>query len=315
MTNFANECLNLYAGNSYSSVVEKLIEEKVFLKLFKPLHSYQVVRALMGNNGLFNYLSNSFTQENYFNLRKDVNNEKYFQKCIKFKDNNNNKLTHDDFNFQIIFSHTVVNYNYESLYLETKSLINVNKTYKIFSIFNNNIIKSMYQKIIQTKIDFFQFVQKHILSLFSPIENLSPFVIYCLHSNKSYKIFFGNDKKIKNNQEEKNWSIPKNLTKDMLEKSLCIPVLYWEWYGYHEWINMETFVKEFGESYRNAEIKAKLKLKKKELLNNNSLSSINNKYFSTNISSYGSLTKNKGSNSFLNIGNNNILNVDEENWK
>ncbi len=316
MTNFANECLNLYAGNSYSSVVEKLIEEKVFLKLFKPLHSYQVVRALMGNNGLFNYLSNSFTQENYFNLRKDVNNEKYFQKCIKFKDNNNNKLTHDDFKFQFIFSHTIVNYNYESLYLETKSLINVNKTYKIFSISNNNIIKYLYQKIVQTKIDFFQFVQKHILSLFSPIENLSPFVVYCLHSNKSYKIFFGNDKKIKNNQEEKNWLIPKNLTKEMLEKSLCIPVLYWEWYGYHEWINMETFVKEFGESYRNAEIKAKLKLKRKELLNNNSLSSINNKYLSTNISSYGSLPKNKGSNSSLNTGNNNnILNEDEENWK
>ena len=316
MTNFANECLNLYAGNSYSSVVEKLIEEKVFLKLFKPLHSYQVVRTLMGNNGLFNYLSNSFTQENYYNFRKDVYNESYYQKCIKFKNNNNNnKLSHDDFNFQFIFSHTIVNYNYESLYLETKSLINVNKTYKIFSISHNNIIKSIYQKIIQTKIDFFQFVQKTILSLFSPIENLSPFVIYCLHSNKSYKIFFNNDKKIKNNPEEKNWLIPKNLTKDMLEKSLCIPILYWEWYGYHEWINMETFVKEFGENYRNIEIKAKLKLKKKELLNNNSLSSINNKYFSTNISSYGSLTKNKGSNSFLNIGNNNILNEDEENWK
>ena len=134
----------------------------------------------------------------------------------------------------------------------------------------------------------FSYSLKHILSLFSPIENLSPFVVYCLHSNKSYKIFFNNDKKIKNNPEEKNWLIPKNLTKEMLEKSLCIPVLYWEWYGYHEWINMETFVKEFGESYRNAEIKAKLKLKRKELLNNNSLSSINNKYLSTNISSYGS---------------------------
>ena len=312
MTNLANECINLYAGNSYSSVVEKLTEEKIFLKLFKPLHSYQVVRALMGNNGLFNYLSNPFTQDNYYNLRKDVDDEKFYQKCIKFlesKENNNN------FKFNVTFSQISVNYNYESLYLETKSLIHCHKAYKVFSISQNNIIKSTYQKVIQTKIDFFQFVQKHILSLFSPIENLSPFVVYCLHSNKSYKIFFGNDKKKINNNipDEINWVIPKNLTKNLLEKSLCIPVLYWEWFGYHEWIDMDTFVKEFGENYRKIEMKVQLRLKKRELASNNNYSSINNKYFSTNISSHGNLSKNKISTSSLN-GNNNII-EDEENWK
>ena len=56
--------------------------------------------------------------------------------------------------------------------------------------------------------------------------------------------------------------IPKNLTKNLLEKSLCIPVLYWEWFGYHEWIDMDTFVKEFGENYRKIEMKVRLRLKK-----------------------------------------------------
>ena len=84
MTNLANECINLYAGNSYSAVVEQMLREKINLRLFKPLHSYQVVRTLMGQNGLFSFLSNSFTESNFNNLKNFCNSKISLKKCINF---------------------------------------------------------------------------------------------------------------------------------------------------------------------------------------------------------------------------------------
>ena len=69
LTNLANECINLYAGSSYSSVVEKILKEKINLRLFHPLHSYYMLKTLMGPNGLFVYLSNPFTEANYNSLK------------------------------------------------------------------------------------------------------------------------------------------------------------------------------------------------------------------------------------------------------
>ena len=263
-TNAANECINLFAGSSYSSVVEQLIKEKLFLKLFKPLHSYDVVRSLIGNKGLFNYLSNNFTLNNYERLKNDCLKINIFKNCILFKDNDIIKKD-DEFKFEIIYSHTSVIYNYESLYLETKNLTNTKKTYKVFGLSDNSIIKSIYKKVVPIKISFENFVEKRLYKLFSPIENLSPFVIYCLHSNNSYNIFFGNEN---NKAIDKNWAIPKNLTVNMLKKSLCIPVLYWEWFGYQEWIKLDSFIKIFEEDFNNAGKKLRNKSKNKDKYDN-----------------------------------------------
>ena len=191
LTNLANECINLYAGNSYSSLVERMLKKKINLKLFKPLHSYQVVRTIMGENGLFNFLSKSFTENNFLNFKDLCEQKAPLKKCMKFKESNNSE--NPEFRFDFCFSHTAVRYNIQSLYMETKSIVSSTKTYKIFSICENKIIKNIYRKIVQTKIDFFTFVFNNLVSLFKPIEGLSPFVIYCLHSNNSRKLFFGND--------------------------------------------------------------------------------------------------------------------------
>lgn len=256
LTNLANECINLYAGNSYSSVVEKLIQEKLFLKLFKPLHSYQVVRSVMGEKGFFYYLSNPFTEENYNSLRKEALKQHYFKKCVQFCDIDTT-TSHNDFKFTLQFSHKTVTYNYESLYLETKSLVNLSKAYKVFSISKNSIIRSTYQKVIDLKGDFFNFAYKNLINLFSPIEGLDPFVIYCLHSNNSFKLFFGNQNK--QDFTDPNWVIPRKLTMNMLKKSLCIPVLYWEWFGYHEWIEVDNFIKEVGQDFEKIDAKSREK--------------------------------------------------------
>ena len=276
LTNAANECINLFAGSSYSSVVEQLIKEKLFLKLFKPLHSYDVVRSLLGDKGLFNYLSNNFTLNNYERLKNDCLKINIFKNCISFK--NDNLKKDDEFKFEIIYSHTSVKYNYESLYLETKNLTHTKKTYKVFALSENSIIKCMYKKVVPTKISFENFVEKRLLKLFSPIEYLSPFVIYCLHSNNSYNIFFGNEN---NKSIDKNWSIPRNLTINMLKKSLCIPVLHWEWFGYQEWIKLESFIKIFEKDFENAGKKLRNKSNYKDKSDNrnkkiNSKNNINN---------------------------------------
>ena len=121
LTNLANECINLYAGNSYSSVVEKMIREKINLKLFRPLHSYQVVKALMGQNGLFSFLSSSFTEQNFNTLKNICDTKVAFKKCIKFKQSNIEK---EQFKFDMCYSHTTIRYNVQSLYMETKSIVN-----------------------------------------------------------------------------------------------------------------------------------------------------------------------------------------------
>ena len=255
LTNLANECINLYAGNSYSAVVEQMLKEKINLRLFRPLHSYQVVKALMGQNGLFTFLSKAFTEENFNNLKEICQSKLSFKKCIKFKESN---LENQQFKFDLCYSHTTVRYSYQSLYLETKSIANISKTHKIFSISDNKIIKSVFSKIVPHKTDFFNYTLNILQTLFKPIEGLSPFVIYCLHSKNSRKLFFGkNGENIIDDINQ--WVIPKKLTEDMLKNSLCIPVLYWHWFGYHEWIDIEAFLVEFEEDYNKIEEKQKEK--------------------------------------------------------
>ena len=139
LTNLANECINLYAGSSYSSMVEKILKEKINLKLFRPLHSYYMLRTLMGHNGLFTFLSNAFTENNYNALKEICQSKPTFKKCIKFREN---QFDSQQFKFDLHFSHTSVRYNYQSLYMETKTLVNVAKAYKIFSLSGNKIIKT-----------------------------------------------------------------------------------------------------------------------------------------------------------------------------
>lgn len=260
VTNLANECINLFAGNSYSFVVEKLCKEKVNLKLFKPLHSYSVVEAMMGSQGLFSFLSNPFTEENYNKLKQATKKKSGFKNCLKFVESSS-RTAANDFKFDVNFSHTTVRYNYETLYLESKSISNSAKALKVFNLVNNRIIKSMYQKIIPQKDDIFTYIHKILDVLFKPIEGLNPYVIYCLHSNYSLKLFFGSEKNAE--KSEAGWVIPRKLTQNLLKKSICIPVLYWEWFGYHEWIEVDAFVNEFADDFERIERKLKEKEKKR----------------------------------------------------
>jgi hypothetical protein len=86
----------------------------------------------------------------------------------------------------------------------------------------------------------------NIKSIFKPLEAISPFVVYSLHSYNSYKIFFGEGRA----EFREGWYIPHDLTESILKQSLTMPVLYWEWFGYHEWANIDIFVKEFFDDFQ-----------------------------------------------------------------
>ena len=287
LTNLANECINLYAGSSYSSVVEKILREKINLRLFRPLHSYYMLKTLLGPNGLFVYLSNAFTEANYNNLKSICQSKATFKKCIKFKESQHEN---QQFKFDMHFSHTSVRYNYQSLYMESKSLVNVSKTYKIFSLSGNKIIKTVYPRVVPSKTDFYTFTLNILQSLFKPIEGLSPFVIYCLHSNNSHKLFFGSENDEYLTESEKRWVIPKKLTQDMLKNSLCIPILYWHWFGYHEWIDIDVFLSEFEDDYVKIIEKQKEKQKDKTTGNDMQIQD-NNKTDNTDFKSMKSYEK------------------------
>jgi hypothetical protein len=233
-TNLINECLNVYAGSQYLSVVNRLFQESLNMRYFQPLHSCYVVDALMGKYGLFKHLSKPFTEDNFNTFLNTVNTKAQLAKTIKFEG------TKDQFVFNLKYPHKVIPYSYESLYYESKSLLLSKSIMKVFEGSKNSIVKKTLANYTGGK-NIYTLMQDNIKKLFKPLEGLNPFVIYCLHSNNSHKIFFGEN----NKEKDTNWLIPFNLTVGIIKNSLTLPVLYWEWFGFHEWIEINDFVKEF----------------------------------------------------------------------
>lgn len=249
-TNLANECLLMYSSTRYYQIIEKLLSEGITLKMFKPLHSYSTIKACFGENGFFDYFSQPFTSGNFYEFIKGSEFKKHFIKCVKF--NQPEDFSPPDFNFKFCFSHQQVIYNYETLYFEAKGFVENKKIFDIFSKSQNSVISFCYQMLLTNKTkDFYSFYSQTLKSLFQSIKDISPFVMYCLHSNNSYKIFFnekGENKfslKKKREKTKEFDEIPSEITINMMKHSLAFPLLNWVWYGYKEWIEIDDFIKEF----------------------------------------------------------------------
>lgn len=265
VTNLANECQNLFAGGQYMSVVEKLSNEQLNMKYFQPLHSHAVIESLIGKDGLFGFLSHSFTEKNFKKFQLGVNRKEHFIKCLRFNDLSPN-MTNYDMNFELKFSYKNVLYNYESLYLESKNVILTDRIIKIFESSKNSFIRNQIDYLRKTPKSIFGVVQKTLNCLFKPIKGLSPFVMYCLHSNNSLNIFFGKGELDKNKNflkanplmdnnffNAEDWEIPIKQTHEILRNGLTLPILYWEWFGFHEWIDVELFINEFSDNFQKVQ--------------------------------------------------------------
>jgi len=282
ITNLANECQNLYAGSHYMSVVEKLGKEQLNMKYFQPLHSHAVVESLLGRDGLLSFLSLPFTEKNFSKLQKRVKTKEHYAKCCKFAEvfpghhNNQSLYAEYDFNFDFKFSQKNLTFNYEALYLESKSVLLTNQVFRLFEASGNSVIKSQIGALRDAPKNLLALTLRSLTSLYGSLENLSPFVIYCLHSNNSLKLFFNNSGNNNNNNnlnlalknnnsglylngivnfsnkynfEAADFEIPLKNTYEILRNSLAIPVLYWEWFGFQEWVDVEIFVSQISEKF------------------------------------------------------------------
>ena len=258
-TNLINECLNLFASNQYLSLVEKLEKEKINIKFIQPLHCVDVVNSLIGENGLGRLLSKKFNDKLFYKFKSYCNSIPHLRKTIEFSEPENlvEGTKPDQYIFRFKYSKKSVVYNLESLSLESRSMSFSKRLLNILELSNNKILKIVLKKDIKVNFlkpkTFFHFLHHTISEIFSPLQDLSPFLIYCFHSNNSLKIFFG-----ETIDNKPNWNIPEKLTTDLCKHSLLMPVLYWEWFGYHEWISIDDFVDQFGVDFEN--IKDKLLL-------------------------------------------------------
>jgi len=258
-TNLSNECLNLFASNQYLTLVEKLEKENINLKFIQPLHCVDVVNSLIGENGLSRFLSKKFTDKLFYRFKAKCNTVPYLRNTIEFSepDNINNSTKQDQYVFRFKFSQKTVVYNLESLSLEARSMSFSKRLMNIIEMSNNKILRIILKKdtiksnLLEAK-TFFHFIHYNITEIFLPLQGLSPFIIYCFHSNNSLKIFYGE----KSLEKKSGWNIPERLTNDLCKNSLIMPVLYWDWFGYHEWISIERFLTEYSKDFEN--IKDKL---------------------------------------------------------
>lgn len=251
-TNLSNECLNMFASNQYLTLVDRLERENINLKFIQPLHCADVVNSLIGENGLTRFLSKKFTEKLFYRFKAKCNTIPHLRNTIEFSEpeNINSSTKPDQYVFRFKFSQKSVVYNLESLSLEARSMSFSKRLINIIEMSNNKILRIILKKehiksnLLEAK-TFFHFIHHNITEIFLPLQGLSPFLVYCFHSNNSLKIFFG-DRSL---DKKPGWNIPEKLTNDLCKNSLLMPVLYWEWFGFHEWISIDRFIADYAKDF------------------------------------------------------------------
>jgi hypothetical protein len=190
-TNVAHECLNLYSATAYYEIVEKILLENILLKKFKPLKSYAIINNCFNKGSILDNFSKTLNDDTFLDMKQNILENLNIYNCYRFPESKKSREL--NYNFYCSFSDKNVIYNYEYLYYESKSLLFNPKIYNIFSFAKNVVISSIYknnQTKLQSLNNFYNFYISSLKRLFNPIKNYKPFVVYCLHSNDSYKYFF-----------------------------------------------------------------------------------------------------------------------------
>ena len=252
LINLVNECQYVSASSTYLSVVEKLEDDQLNVNNFKKLHCTEVVDAFLGNQGLLKFLSKIYP-EYFFDYPRNDKTKKIF----KFSEYEvGNEIKSRDYAFSVKFSHKQVVYNYQSLHNEIQSLTLNKKLNQIYNLSKNSVISYVYQQmpgLFEEKNSFFKIFQENLKHIFKGHDGMNPYIIYSLHSKNSLKSFYKDyvrDKQFLNNYgENSSWYVPIKNTVNICKNSLIIPVLFWEWFGYHEWMEVGKFISEFADEF------------------------------------------------------------------
>lgn len=275
VTNIANECLNSYASSQYSSINKKLSQEGISIKYFQELHTKKVISELLGENGFLNNIDNYLNYPDSRVSGKIVewsNNKKHsFFKCnfttnsviydLSILRNEINSITYNETTSALMkkSNNSIIKWNIRT---QEKKILSINKTYQqiirelvncfikdlkgihpfvVYCLHSNNSIK--YFKGIENTSSNIDINDK--AGLLSGFNNNNNFTSNNMTTNNimfninKTHLSLNNNDNIQESQEDN--FLPYNITIQLMRRSLIMSVLYWEWFGFHDWINVDDF--------------------------------------------------------------------------
>ena len=225
LTNIANECLNSYAASQYSSIHEKLLSEGISIKYLQKLHCSDVTEEFFSENGFLN------------SIDKFVNHpeSRHNSKVISWGKNNKTGY------FKANFTTNSVVYDLNILSTEISSLMFNSTTESIFKKSKNSLInwamKKIPNKIHYKKYSIGKIIRNLLSNFISPLKGIHPFVIYCIPTRKLIYHTEGENE------------ISYMTTISYMRKSLIMSVLYWEWFGFHEWVEIKDLIDKYFDTF------------------------------------------------------------------
>lgn len=217
--NFSNECLNLYSISNYTSMLSVLESNGIKLKRFEAPLSFEILKALVGENGLLTFLNNDQNlQINNKKIKSIITKNDNMPNIIEYVNNNN--IIKISYSFQSVF------YSFSDLQMEALTLYPPTNILRLLKaskneIYNINNSSSTYNNIVIS-----DYVLNKMRYLLCGLENIEPFIVFCLGVDDVYAN-----------------------SNNYLQRSIIYNVLDWEWYGFEEWIKVDDFVKEFNANF------------------------------------------------------------------
>lgn len=212
ITNLTNEAVNSFASTQYSYLIDYLNKENIYLKHHRKfLKSERIIGEILKKDGLFDKI--------LLNKESNISND-----IIEW--DSKGSL------FQINFSNTSIIFNIENLKDEISTCLYNQKIYKTIEKSSNPIIQwYFYQNKNFIYKDFKELVSSKLQKLILPLENTHPFVIYCV---KAFNLLMSENENLE-------FILNHKKTISLLKNSLVMPILYWEWFGFHDWMDINEF--------------------------------------------------------------------------
>ena len=222
-SNYANECLYLYSISNYTTMLSSLEKNNIRLKKFQSPFSYDIMKSLINYNGILTFLNSGPSKQAI-----------KFEELLKKSDNIPSIIQFIQQKQLINVHYTYLSscYFFQDLLKESKTLIINKNMIKLFKNCNNIILSQTTLVTMHKHFLISDFINNKLKYLFCGIENIEPFMVYCIlydeiiDGNDDYKVNIFNEK-----------------------RSIIKTCLNWNWYGYEEWISFELFLEEFLQDF------------------------------------------------------------------
>lgn len=222
MLNYSYEFVNLLSYGNYTSVLSKLIDNELTLKHIDVPSSYTSINNIKHILQLLSTLHN-VNDFNTFNFDNNNNNDT----TVEYISNTNPQL-------KIKFSLTTVTYSILDLQMESLTLSPLKSIIKLLKSSKNDIYKvnnfTYSSNTTNEQISIDNYMNNKMKYLLCGLHTSFPFVVHCINYNEMF-----------NNM-------------NVIRNGIVHKALDWEWHGYHEWISVDDFVKEYNGDYEQVKM-------------------------------------------------------------